>query len=200
MTDHDNDDRAIIERIKLGEKNEFAQLVRRYEARLRGLCCNMLCDSAAAEDASQEAFIRAYRSIQTFRGDCPFVHWLCRIAINVCKDIRHRRFAQPTVSWDELRDKNAGALEGLSALPTDVSMPHEHAQALRRVLQALSVKEREILLLCEFEGLSYQEIASTLSCSIDSVKGRLRRVREKIDRKLRHFLEPPAVISIRKQE
>lgn len=181
------DEAAVVARARMGDADAFDELVRRYEAKVRRYCGSILGDQALADDVAQEVFLRAYRALARFRGDCQFVHWLFRIATNQCRNQLRYRILRPTSSYDELLEHNRNNVEALLSLPADVAMPHEHAETVRLLLQALSPQQREILLLREVEGLSYQEIAEVLKCSLDSVKARLRRVREKLDGLLRHF-------------
>ena len=193
MAYKNDDELEIIRRVCAGQTNEFCELVRRHEPRIRRLCCSILIDKSTADDAAQETFIRAYKAIARFRGDSAFISWLYKIAINTCRDFMRKTSARPSLSWEALSERQRQQLEAERAAPPDSAIASEHSQTIHLVLAALPAKQREILLLREVEGLSYEEIAQVMKCTIDSVKARLKRTREKLDDKLRHLYAPRSV-------
>lgn len=169
------DDLELVREARAGDGSAFGELVRRHQARVLGLCAAMLRDPGRAEDAAQDVFLKAYRSLGAFRGESSFATWLHRIAANRCLDLlraESRREALP--------------LEAAEARPAP-SPDSEGRDLLERALAALPPDYRLILVLREVQGLSYEEAAEAMECSLDSVKARLRRAREALEERLRHF-------------
>lgn len=129
---------------------------------------------ALAEDAAQEAFIKAYHSLDRFKGDSSFSTWLYRIAANHCKDLLRKRARQKTEPLEAVVQEMGERLEE----------GRENADLIERMLAAIPEDYRAVLILRETEGMSYQEIAQTLNISVDAVKARLKRARAEI---ARHF-------------
>lgn len=167
--------------------------MRQYQARVLRLCTALLANATEAEDAAQEAFIKAYRALASFRAQASFSTWLYRIAANHCKDLLRQRARHATESWEALLDAEGEAIHRLFATPSDAMLPVESADLIERLLQQLSPDDRMIVTLREVEGLSYQEIAKTLACTVDAVKARLRRARQELQEKTRHFLKSERV-------
>jgi RNA polymerase sigma-70 factor (ECF subfamily) len=162
--------------------------VRKYQGKVLQLCVSTLSDPHEAEDAAQEIFIKAYQSLDKFRGASSFSTWLYRIAANHCTDLLRQRSRRRTESWEALVEKEGDRLVKLLAAPPDSRLTPEDTDLVNRVLTCLSSEHRMILTLREVQGLSYQEIAAVMQCSLDSVKARLRRARQDFQDKLRHFL------------
>ncbi len=182
------EDFEIILEVLAGNRDAYGEIVRRYQERIRGYCRMLLSNEAQAEDAAQEVFIKAYQSLAKFRGNSSFSTWLYRINANHCTDLLRKSARQKTESWDALLEKKGEKAEALfSASSEDRSL--EQSELLTKILSYLPEKARTILLLREIQGLSYQEIADTLECSIDAVKGQLKRARQEIEIKTRHLLK-----------
>lgn len=131
------------------------------------LCASLLSDAVGGEDAAQEVFVKAYDQLSRFRGDAAFSTWLTRIAYHYCIDLLRSRARRPVEPLDE-------------TLPDPVTSPEDlvvSAETVRKILSELPADYREILVLCEVEGLSYEELTVTLNCSLAAVKSRLRRAR-----------------------
>lgn len=175
--------------VQAGQKEAFEHIVRKYQAKVLGLCASLLSDTAGAEDAAQDIFIKAYQSINQFHGGSSFFTWLYRVAFNHCQDLLRKRNRRPTESWDELVERHGEKIEKLLASPFDpVSDSHDETSDLvERVLSALPHDYRAILILREVQSLNYQEIAEVLNCSLDAVKARLRRARQTLAAKLRQI-------------
>ncbi len=193
------DDFELIQRVLAGRPDAsdapgapdpYEALVRRYEAKVRRLCVSMLSDPAEADDAAQEIFLKAYRSLNRFRGAASFSTWLYRIAANHCRDCLRARAREATESWDALIEQQGDRIERLLSAPPSPAGPDTIGEAdlVRRVLAQLSPDYRLILVLREVEGLSYEELADTLHCSLDAIRGRLSRAREDFEQRFRHFL------------
>lgn len=186
-------DLELVRRARSGERGAFGELVRRHQGRVIGLCLSMLGSTAEAEDAAQQAFVKAWRSLDAFAGGSAFSTWVYRIASNQCLDLLRQRARARTDSLDELVEREG---EGVARLLGSGAAPGAALEAkdlAARILGTLPEEQRLALVLCETQGLTYQEIAEVLECSVDSVKARLRRARETLDRNLRHFLAGPDV-------
>src|SRR5262249_26795052 len=141
----------------------------------------------------QEVFVKAYRSLSGYRSGSSFYTWLYRIASNHCLDLLRSKGRRPAESLDALLDEKGDSVEGQFAVLDNTRAASEAKALIGQILQLLPPDYRVVLTLREIEGLSYQEIADTMECSIDSVKARLRRARIDIEEKARHFLRPPVV-------
>lgn len=179
-------DSELVERAKAGDLDAFSDLVRRHHARVAGLCASLLGPSEA-DDAAQEVFLKAHRALRQFHGEARFSTWLYRVAANVCLDARRKAARRPAVSLDALVEAQGEAVGRLFAEPAR-GLSEEDADLARRVLAALPEGYREVLVLRESQGLSYEELAGALGCSLDAVKARLKRARRELHEKLRHFL------------
>ena len=174
---------AAIRAVLDGDVNAFEVLVKEYEKNVYNLALRMTGNSEDAADMSQEAFIKAYNSLSSFRGDSKFSVWLYRIVSNVCLDYLRSRTRKPTVSLSTENDDGEEveldiADESQSPeLLLDRSLTRD---AVRRGLAALPPDHREILLLREIQGLSYEEIAAALGLEAGTVKSRIFRARKKL--------------------
>lgn len=170
-----------------GDDAAFAELVRRHAPRVRALCAATL-GPAEAEDAAQETFLRAHRALGRFSGDASFGTWLHRIAVNHCLDVLRAAGRRRSESLDALLDSDASAL-GAVLSESSPARAIEDRDTVRRLLARLNPEQRLALTLREMEGLSYEEIAKAMSCSLDSVKARLKRARAELLELARHFTD-----------
>lgn len=180
-------DAAALARARDGDEVAFETLVGRHERDVFNLAWRMLGNRDDALDAAQETFLRVFRSLKAFRGDASFRTWVTGIAINVCRnklvsaETRARRAAVPLIA-----DDPAGGEARELPLPDHAPGPEADARgaelrrALKQGLAALSPEHREILLLHEMQGLSYDELAAALGCRLGTVKSRLARARESL--------------------
>ena len=181
------DETGLIASVLSGKTNAYAEIVRAYQAKVLGLCTSLLGNVTEGEDAAQEVFIKAYQSLRSFRGDSGFSTWLYRITANHCKDLLRKRSREKTQSLEALVE-SAGESAGQILEPSSNPMTAvESADTVEKILSLLSADERLILTLREAQGLSYEEISQTLGCSLEAVRSRLRRAREALQEKLRHF-------------
>jgi RNA polymerase sigma-70 factor (ECF subfamily) len=187
MTAIDTADDQLVARVKRGDKRAFDLLVLRYQQRLFGLISRYVRDRDEIQDIAQEAFIRAYRALPEFRGDSQFYTWLYRIAVNTAKNYlaaRGRRPPNVDVDVDETE-----AYDGAAVLQ-DHDSPEEHyfGKELQKVvieaMQGLPDDLRQALVLREFDGLSYEEIAEVMSCPVGTVRSRIFRAREAVDKQV----------------
>ena len=182
------DERSLIQRIVAGDREAYAELVRAHQARMLRLCTALLGDSTLAEDAAQDVFFKAYQALSSFRGQSAFSTWLYRIASNHCLDLLRKRRRERAESLDALIDTSGEPLHQWLATPQDPTTTLANTELAQRALAQLSPEYRLILTLREVEGLSYQELAETLRCSLDAVKARLRRARQELLERVRHLL------------
>ena len=172
-----------VESVLGGDVNAFETLVLSYEKNVYNLALRMVKNPEDASDMAQEAFIRAYNSLAYFRGESKFSVWLYRIVSNVCLDFLRSRSRHPTVSLSVENDEGE---ETELDIPDESQSPEALLErrltrdSVRRGLDALSEEYRQILLLREIQGLSYDEIAETLSMELGTVKSRIFRARKKL--------------------
>ena len=180
---------ALIGRVLGGDRDAYAELVQAHQAKILRLCASLLSNHTEAEDAAQEIFFKAYRSLASFRTESAFSTWLYRIATNHCRDLLRTRVRQKTESIEKMLEESGDAAEKILSSSRDSRLATEASDLVEQVLRSLSPDERLILTLREVQGLSYQEMARVLRCSLDAVKARLRRARETLEEKGRHFSE-----------
>lgn len=184
-------DRALVERVQQGDKRAFDLLVRKYQHKLIGLISRYVRSHAECEDIAQEAFIRAWRAIGSFRGDSAFYTWLYKIAVNTAKNhlvAMGRRPPSGDVDADEAEFMAGGERMQDGATPEHELMRQEIEQSVFSTVQALPEELRTAITLREVDGLSYDEIAEAMGCPIGTVRSRIFRAREAIDEKLRPLL------------
>jgi RNA polymerase sigma-70 factor, ECF subfamily len=188
-------DAELVGRAARGDRDAFGELVRRHHARVAGLCASLLDDPAEADDAAQEVFVKAYRKLSAFRADAQLSTWLYRVATNHCLDARRKTARRRQVSLDALIEQEGDAVSRLFEEGGPRPGAEEDADLARRLLASLPEGYREVLVLRETEGLSYDEMARVLDCSLDAVKARLKRARAALHDGLRHFSAPGDVQS-----
>lgn len=187
------DDKEIIAEIRGGNTNAYASLVRKYQEKILRLSVSLLYNRTAAEDASQEIFIKAYRSLSEFKGESSFSTWIYRIASNHCMDILRKESRRRSESWESLLEREGEKIHDLFASTPNAQSALENRDLVDKILQEIPEKQRMILVLREVQGLTYEEIAQVEGSSVDAVKSRLKRARENLRDKLRHFLRPTNV-------
>ncbi len=170
------EDAALVARARQGEAGAFEELVRRYRNDVYGLSYHFVRDREEAWDISQEVFIKAYRALGRFRGASGFKTWLLRITSNQCKDhFKKRRL--DTVRFEEgVRADAAQSAAG----PSANAEAHELGEAIGRALAQLPAKHRTAFVLREYEGMSYQQMAETMGCTLGTVMSRLHHARKKL--------------------
>lgn len=182
------DEHAIIERCKAGDLAAFDELVKRYEKRVFNCALRIAGNYNDASDVAQEAFIRAFSSIQTFRGDAKFATWIYRIVTNVYLDERKKSKAHRTMSLDDSieLDENSVTrqIEDDSPTPDEVVETKERAKMLQSAISSLPDYQKMIVTLYHLQHRSYEEIAEILSLPIGTVKSRLNRARIALAEKL----------------
>ena len=191
MTDREID-RQLVARAQRGDKQAFELLVEKYQRKLARLLSRFIRDPAEVEDVTQEAFIKAYRALPAFRGDSAFYTWLYRIAINTAKNALVSNRRRP-VDFDldlqdpEQYDRHARLKEGDT--PEGVLLTEEIRSVVEKAMEQLPEDLRTAIVLRELEGLSYEEIAEAMDCPVGTVRSRIFRAREAIDKKLKPLLD-----------
>jgi RNA polymerase sigma-70 factor (ECF subfamily) len=188
----DDADQELVRRVQAGDKSAFNVLVLKYQHRVLKLVSRFVSDAAEAEDVAQEAFIKAYRALASFRGDSAFYTWLYRIAINTAKNALVSNRRRP-VDFDldlqdpEQYDRHAKLKE--ADTPEGVLLTEEIRNVVEHAMEQLPEDLRTAIVLRELEGLSYEEIAEAMDCPVGTVRSRIFRAREAIDRKLKPLLD-----------
>jgi RNA polymerase sigma-70 factor, ECF subfamily len=192
MTDRDID-QQLVERVQRGDKAAFDLLVSKYQRKIFRLLSRLIRDQAEIEDIAQEAFIKAYRALPNFRGDSAFYTWLYRIAINTAKNhlVSKGRRAPTTTEADIEEAETFDDGDHLRDLNTPESMlvTKQVGEAVNRAIDELPEDLRTAIVLREIEGLSYEEIAESMSCPIGTVRSRIFRAREAIAQELKPVLD-----------
>lgn len=182
----------FIERLKSGDAAAFELLVAERSGEVYGLLYRLTESGEEARDLTQETFLRAFQSIDQFRGDSDLRTWIYRIAINQARNRWRwwrRRRRESTISLDSADGRGNRAVTGPMAVdqgntPEQETLAHERERVLRAALLTLGRVYRETVILRDIEGLSYEEVAATLRISVGTVKSRLARGRSQLRRKL----------------
>ncbi len=189
-------DKALVARFKAGDDSAFEEMVSRYWDRIYAMVHKLLRNSQDAEEVTQDAFIRAHRGLEKFRGDSSFSTWLYQIATNLARN-RYwywwRRKRDKSVSFDQPlgSDTTTTLAEVFPAevqSPEDIAVTNEFKDRVASAMMLLNEKHREALVLRNVRNLSYDEIAETLQISIGTVKSRIARARESLREKMGHEL------------
>ena len=180
-------ERELVQQAKAGDRAAFAGLVSAYEGKIYNLALRYLGSREDAMDASQEVFLRVFRFLPGFQEESGFSTWIYRIGVNVCKDMLHRRLKraeQPLEVPDEEDEGRPVDVPDLRYDPERIMEGVELRQALSDAILALPEQQREIIILRDIRGLSYEEIALALALEAGTVKSRLFRARENLRKKL----------------
>ncbi len=185
-------DQQLVDGAQRGDKHAFELLVAKYQRRLARLISRFVRDSAEVEDVTQEAFIKAYRALPTFRGESAFYTWLYRIGINTAKNhLQKLKNRTPTTSIFDAEESEGFEDAGLlheSSTPENELMSKQVIDVVNSSLQELPYDLRTALTLREIEELSYEEIAAAMNCPVGTVRSRIFRAREAIATNLRPLL------------
>jgi RNA polymerase sigma-70 factor (ECF subfamily) len=185
-------DQQLVERAQRGDKRAFELLVLKYQRKLGRLLSRFVRDAAEVEDVTQEAFIKAYRALPSFRGESAFYTWLYRIGINTAKNylVALGRRAPTTTGFDNEEAEGFEDAEQLrdSSTPESELEGKEIAATVNHAMDALPPDLRTAITLREIEGLSYEEIASVMNCPVGTVRSRIFRARDAIAAELRPLL------------
>jgi len=187
-------DQQLVERAQRGDKRAFELLVEKYQRKLARLVSRLVRDPGEVEDVTQEAFIKAYRALPSFRGDSAFYTWLYRIGINTAKNylVATGRRA-PTSTEVDAEDAEGYAVGELLRdinTPESLLLSKEIAGTVNAAIESLPEELRSAIQLRELEGMSYEEIAKLMDCPIGTVRSRIFRAREAIAERLKPLLDP----------
>jgi len=177
----DQKDSELIQRYLDGEQAAFTELYKKYHSRLTGYCYRLLLDVARTEDVVQNVFAKALESMDSLRHPESFYHWLFTVARNEVYGILRKNRSNTTV---ELK---ADVWE--TETPHDTAVRREMVQIVRDCLDRLKIEYREVLLLRQFEGLSYREIAELTGSSVSSVESRLFKARKALIKQLKPYMD-----------
>jgi RNA polymerase sigma-70 factor (ECF subfamily) len=185
-------DQLLVERAQAGEKHAFDLLVVKYQHKIVKLVMRFVRDQSEAMDVTQEAFLKAYRALPKFRGDSAFYTWLYRIAINTAKNhtvaARRRPLEYASDIDDPDRVEWPAALQDTDS-PEGEVLSDELRQTVEATIEALPEDLRTAIMLRELDGLSYEEIAQSMDCPVGTVRSRIFRAREAIDKNIRPLLD-----------
>ena len=180
-------DRELVGRVKKGDKGAFDLLVLKYQHKIIKLVMRYVKDPSEAMDVAQEAFLKAYRAMATFRGDSAFYTWLYRIAINTAKNHLVAAKRRPVDFELDLQDPDqyelSNRLKDIDT-PEGLLLSNEIREAVEDAIRGLPEDLRTAILLREIEGMSYEEIAEAMTCPVGTVRSRIFRAREAIDKRL----------------
>jgi len=185
-------DRELVDRAQRGDLRAFDLLVLKYQQKIAGLIARYLRDGHEVLDVTQETFLKAYRALPGFRGDSAFYTWIYRIAINTVKNhlaAKERRPPGVDLNPDDAERLHGGVRLRELATPEREALAAEIARVIQTALDELPTDLRTALSLREFEGMSYEEIATAMDCPIGTVRSRIFRAREAIDQRLRPLLD-----------
>ena len=183
---------ALVERVQRGDKSAYDLLVLKYQNKIGHLVSRYVHDAHESQDVTQEAFIKAYRGLKNFRGDSAFYTWLYRIAINTAKNhlvTMGRKISDTGIDAADAEQFDSGAALRENATPERVMATDEIAGVIQSSIEALPEDLRMAITLREFEGMSYEEIATAMDCPIGTVRSRIFRARESIDNNLEPLLD-----------
>jgi len=186
-------DRILVERVQNGDVAAFDTLVRKYRERLYGIIYNLTSNREDAADLTQESFIKAFSSINRFKGNSAFFTWLYRIGVNTALSHLKRNRLRRFFSLEHIQEEgsNAQVLETLAAKHKSEkgALLSELQEKLNEAMQKLSPKHRTVVVLFEIEGLSHQEIADIVGCSVGTVRSRLHYAKQQLQADLKHFID-----------
>lgn len=186
-------DQQLVVRAQQGDKQAFGLLVSKYQRKLGRLLSRLIRDPAEVEDVAQEAFIKAYRALPTFRGDSAFYTWLYRIAVNTAKNylVSQGRRAPTSTEFDSEDAETFDEGDQLRDVdtPDRLLLSKQIGETVNAAMEALPEELKTAIVLREIEGLSYEEIAQIMDCPIGTVRSRIFRAREAIAEKLRPLLD-----------
>ncbi|ADZ90146.1 RNA polymerase sigma factor RpoE [Marinomonas mediterranea] len=191
MQEETSNDKALVKRVQQGDKRAFDLLVAKYQHKVAALIGRYIQDKHEVLDVSQDSFIKAYRAIDSFRGESAFYTWLYRIAVNTAKNHLVARSRRPPSSDVELDDEEIFSdYDGLKDISTpDANLNRDRLQVMiNDAIKQLPEELRSALTLREFDGLNYEEIAQIMDCPIGTVRSRIFRARDAVEKKIRPLI------------
>ena len=201
----DKDVSVLVNRAKSGDTDAFSEIVSCYERFVYNTACRMLTSSGMsvsdADDIAQDALIKAWRSLSTFRGDCSFSTWLFRVTVNTARDVIRSNARRPVVSLTRPSDNEDDPeiwdvpVTSGDAIPEEAAERRETIEAVRRAVESLPDDQRQAIVLRDIHDLPYSEIAKILGTEVGTVKSRISRGRANLKKILKNgnFLPSPDV-------
>ncbi len=187
-----NIDQQLVERVQRGDKTAFNLLVTKYQHKVTNLVSRYVSNHSDVPDIVQEAFIKAYRALPNFRGDSAFYTWLYRIAVNCAKNHSvslNRKPPSNDVDIDDAELFDGGDALRESASPENILLTNEIKRVIFSTMESLPEDLRLAINYREMEGLSYEEIATIMECPVGTVRSRIFRARDVIDKKIKPLLQ-----------
>ena len=185
-------DRSLVFSAQAGSSKAFDLLVAKYRPRVLKLTLRYMRNHADAEDVAQETFLKAYRALRHFRGECAFYSWLHRIAINAAKSAIQQQCRDTSLFahdiTGDLSDDESHQTGDLNT-PEDILMSEEVCRVVDAAIGSLCEEQRAAIILCELDGLNYQQVAAAMSSPVGTVRSRIFRAREAIDRQVRRLFD-----------
>jgi len=186
-------DWGVVQRVQSGEVEAFDELILRYRGRVYGMVYNMTSNREDAADLTQDAFIKAFQSINRFQGQSSFFTWLYRIAVNAALSHLRKHRLRTFFSLEKVDENDRPSAEVIEALTDHSSaergtLVKELQERLNEAMQKLSIKHRTVVTLFEIDGLSHQEIAEIMNCSVGTVRSRLHYAKQQLQSDLQVFL------------
>ncbi|HEV8370861.1 MAG TPA: sigma-70 family RNA polymerase sigma factor [Pyrinomonadaceae bacterium] len=181
-------DEIIVERALTGDAEAFGEIVRRWERRIFALSYGMLGREEDARDATQETFLSAFRNLRGFRGEAKVSSWLHRIAVNQCITRQRRTKVRSESALEDEQERNGSSFAApLTFSPARVTEGAQVTKAVRRAVNSLPVELRQIVVMKEFEELTFREISDALDLPLSTVKSRLYTALKQLQMKLQKF-------------
>ena len=195
MTDQQASDNQLVSRVQKGDRRAFDLLVLKYQHRILSLVGRFISDYAEAQDVTQEAFIKAYKALPSFRGDSAFYTWMYRIAVNTAKNhliSRGRKTPTQDIDLEDAEFFTGEAAMKETDTPDGLLQRDQLRDVVFDAIEQLPDELRRAVTLRELEGMSYEEIAEAMECPIGTVRSRIFRAREAIDKKMQPLMEATA--------
>ena len=186
-------DEHIVERALTGDAEAFGEIVQRWERRIFALSYGILGREEEARDATQETFLAAFRNLRGFRGEAKVSSWLHRIAVNQCITRQRRAKVRSESALDEEEEKNGASFAAaLTYSPATTAESREQTAAVRKAVNSLPIELRQVIVMKEFEDLTFREIADALELPLSTVKSRLYTALKQLQMRLKRFENEPA--------
>ncbi len=185
-------DAILVERVQKGDNKAFDLLVLKYQQRILKLVMRYIRDPSEAEDVTQEAFLKAYRALPNFRGDSAFYTWIYRIAINTAKNYLVAAKRRPLDYNLDLQDPEQYEMQARLKnieTPERMMLTEEIRATVNRAIERLPEDLRTAIIMREMEGMSYEEIAQAMECPVGTVRSRIFRAREAIDKRVSPLID-----------
>ena len=184
-------EQLLVARAQRGDQGAFEALVVKYQVRIYRVIQRFLGGSDMVEDLAQEVFIRAYRSLPSFKGESSLYTWLYKIALNLCRNHYRTRARRP--ESEPLGEEGAAQPVAADDTPEETVFRREFWERLRGALDELPAEQREAVILCDLEGMSYEDMAAVIDVPIGTVRSRIFRGRKALQEKLAEFAAAPRV-------